>query len=59
MKNAKLIECTSLEKEFSLSDKNNWCKENNIPIIRIPYTYQEKITIEDLLLESSNFLLKG
>ena len=39
--------------------KNNWCKENNIPIIRIPYTYQEKITIEDLLLESSNFLLKG
>ena len=41
------------------SYKNNWCKENNIPIIRIPYTYQEKITIEDLLLESSNFLLKG
>ena len=55
MKNAKLIECTSLKKEFSLNDKNNWCKENNIPIIRIPYTYQEKITIEDLLLESSNF----
>ena len=48
MRNAKLIECTSLEKEFSLNDKNNWCKENNIPIIRIPYTYQEKITIEDL-----------
>jgi len=39
--------------------KNKWCKENNIPIIRIPYTHLEKIKIEDLLLESSLFRLEG
>lgn len=38
--------------------KNKWCKENNIPIIRIPYTHLEEIKIEDLLLESSLFKLE-
>ena len=33
--------------------KNQWCKENNIPLIRIPYTHKNKICLEDLLLESS------
>ena len=37
--------------------KNNWCKENNISIIRIPYTHYDKITLEDLLPETSQFLL--
>ena len=32
--------------------KNQWCKENNIPLIRIPYTHLNKITIQDLLLDS-------
>jgi hypothetical protein len=32
--------------------KNQWCKENNIPLIRIPYTHFEDICLEDLLLES-------
>ena len=36
--------------------KNNWCKENNIPLIRIPYTQLSKLTIDDLLLERSNFI---
>ena len=36
--------------------KNNWCKENNIHLIRIPYTYLDSIKVKDLLLES-NFLL--
>ena len=35
--------------------KNNWCKENNIPIIRIPYTEYKNLKIEDLLLETSSF----
>lgn len=39
--------------------KNDWCKKNNIPLIRIPYTHLKKITIEDLKLESSPFLMKG
>lgn len=35
--------------------KNQWCKENNIPLIRIPYTHLNKITIDDLLLETTQF----
>ncbi len=37
------------------SFKELWCKQNNIPIIRIPYTHLEKITIEDLKIETSVF----
>lgn len=37
--------------------KNQWCKENNIPIIRIPYTHFDNLCIEDLLLETSNFIV--
>ena len=37
--------------------KNNWCKENNIPLIRIPYTYVNKIELKDLLLETSSFII--
>ena len=33
--------------------KNQWCKNNNISLIRIPYTHYENICIEDLLLNSS------
>ena len=36
--------------------KNNWCKENNIPIIRIPYYDLNKITIKDLL-EDSEYII--
>lgn len=38
--------------------KNQWCKENGIPLIRIPYTHLEELCIEDLLLETSNFIIK-
>lgn len=37
--------------------KNQWCKDNNIPLIRIPYTHLEKLCIEDLLLETSTFII--
>lgn len=37
--------------------KNQWCKENNIPLIRIPYTHYDKICLNDLLLETSNFII--
>lgn len=39
--------------------KNQYCANNNIPIIRIPYTHLKKICIEDLLLETSKFVYKG
>lgn len=35
--------------------KNKYCFDNNIPLIRIPYN--EKYKIEDLLLETTRFLL--
>ena len=35
--------------------KNNYCKKNNIPIIRIPYTQYTELNLEDLLLETSKF----
>ena len=33
--------------------KTNWCKENNIPLIRIDYIYLDTLTIKDLLLETT------
>ena len=38
--------------------KTNWCKENNIPLIRIPYTHLNNLCLEDLLLETSKFIIK-
>ena len=38
--------------------KNQWCKDNNIPIIRIPYTHYKELELKDLLLDSSDFLIK-
>ena len=38
--------------------KNEWTFKNNIPLIRIPYTILQTLTIQDLLLETSNFLIK-
>ena len=35
--------------------KNQWCKDNNIPLIRIPYTHLKDIRIEDLTLETTKF----
>lgn len=39
--------------------KNKWCLDNNIPLIRIPYSQINKITIDDLRLETTKFLYKG
>ena len=39
--------------------KNKYCLDNNIPLIRIPYTHKENIVIEDLLLETSKFVMGG
>ena len=38
--------------------KNQYCFENNIPIIRIPYTELENITLEALQPETSPYLLR-
>jgi hypothetical protein len=37
--------------------KNNWCKKNNIPLIRIPYTSYDNLTLKDLLLETSSYII--
>ena len=48
----------SLE-DIQLHDKikNQWCKDNNIPLIRIPYTHLNNICLEDLLPETSSFII--
>lgn len=38
--------------------KNQWCKDNGIPIIRIPYQHLNDLVIEDLIPETSNFIIK-
>lgn len=37
--------------QFRDNYKNDWCKKNGIPLIRIPYTNYEKLTIQDLILK--------
>lgn len=39
------------------SFKNQWCKEHNIPLIRIPYTRLDNLSITDLRLETSEFIV--
>ena len=36
--------------------KSNWCKNNQIPLIRIPYTHFNYLNLNDLLLETSKFI---
>lgn len=38
--------------------KNEYCKQNNIPLIRIKYTEYENLSIEDLKLETSKYIVK-
>lgn len=38
--------------------KNQWCLDNNIPLIRIPYTHFPNICIDDLQLETTQFLIE-
>lgn len=46
-------------KENQLRDniKNKWCKENNIPLIRIPYTELSYLTLKDLNINTTKFLI--
>lgn len=37
--------------------KNQWCKKNGIPLIRIPYTHLNELELKDLLLETSKFII--
>lgn len=37
--------------------KNNYCFNNNLQIIRIPYIIQNNISVNDLFLETSSFIL--
>lgn len=39
--------------------KNEYCKNKKIPLIRIPYNHLNNLDINDLLLETSNFIYYG
>lgn len=38
-------------------EKRNYCKQKNIPLIEIPYWHYDKLCIDDLLLDTSQFLI--
>lgn len=38
--------------------KKEYCEKNNIPLIIIPYTIFSNLTINDLMLETSNYIYK-
>lgn len=38
-------------------EKNNYCKTNNIVLIRIPYTHYFNLNIKDLLPDTSEFII--
>lgn len=39
--------------------KDKWCLTNNIPLIRIPYTKLDTLGINDLLLETSQYIVSN
>lgn len=45
------------DRQYRDNLKNQYCKEHNIPLIRLDYTMYNKITLEDLMIETSNFIV--
>ena len=39
-------------------EKNEYCWAHNIPIIRIPYLIYDTLSIDDLKLETSNYIVQ-
>lgn len=50
---AKLFERTKLHDKI----KNDYCRNNHIPLIRIPYTHYNNLSLKDLILEDTEFLI--
>jgi len=46
---------TLLERQEHDKLKNEYCKNHNIPLIRIPYTHLKNLNIKDLLLETTTW----
>ena len=46
---------TLIETQRRDAIKNNYCFNNNIPLIRIPYTHLNDLAFEDLLLEKTKY----
>lgn len=46
-----------LKTQLRDKEKNIYCLNNNIPLIRIPYTHYKNICVEDLIPETSKFLI--
>ena len=41
------------------NQKNEYCRNKQIPLIRIPYSHYSDLKIEDLLLETTTFLVNN
>lgn len=51
--NQEMFQKTKTRDQF----KNNWCKENNYTLIRIPYYKDIDLTVEDLIPKTSKFVV--
>lgn len=43
--------------EYNDKIKDMWCKKHHISLIRIPYTHLDNLKLEDLLLNTSQFII--
>lgn len=43
------------ETQYRDSIKNNYCLANNIPLIRIPYTHLDNLSVDDILLDKTKY----
>ena len=46
---------TAEERQERDNYKTEWCKQNNIPLIRVPYFALSYLSLEDILIETSKF----
>lgn len=58
-KKVPMYDSSETYKERRMRDqfKNDWCKQNNIPIIRIPFNHLRGLCIDDLLLDTTKYLV--
>ena len=57
--NARWWNTPDLVEKYKIRDsiKNDGCKQNNIPLIRIPYHHLNDLTYNDINLETSNYII--
>lgn len=56
-KDNSFFRCSLIQQQEKDEYKNQWCKMNNIPLIRIPYWHLNQLKISDLVPDTSEFII--